>query len=202
MAFGRGRLPDFAASLPFGANRLTRDFFTTEDPPTRPEIRALRRAVRHQLRDVADRIRWESPRTVVVTSRTFQQLARLCGAAPGRYGPFEPRIMRRADLGKAIRVLASMPTAERAGLAGISAPRAGQSLAGAIVGHTAMKLMAAPVVTVCPWAVREGVLLRHMEDGGDWWPDANGDTLPMAPHDPLRLAVLPSPSHDRSGSGS
>ena len=196
VAFGRGRLPDFAVSLPLGANRLTREFFTTQDPPTETEIKALRRTVRHQLRDVAERIRWENPRTVVVTSRTFQQLARLCGASPGRRGPFKRRTMLRKNLREAINVLAAVPTAERAQLSGISAPRAAQSLAGAIVGHTAMQLMALRTVTVCPWAVREGVLLRHIEDGEDWWTDITRDqrALMEAP-EPLRLAPrLPSPT--------
>ncbi|MEU9955150.1 Ppx/GppA family phosphatase [Streptomyces sp. NPDC050982] len=201
VAYGRGRLPDFAVSLPLGANRLTHDFFTTQDPPTETEIKALRRTVRHQLRDVAERIRWENPRTVVVTSRTFQQLARLCGAAPGRHGPFKRRTMHRQHLGKAINVLAAVPTAERAQLSGISTPRAAQSLAGAIVGHTAMKLMALRTVTVCPWAVREGVLLRHIEDGEDWWTEITRDTrTAVAPADPLRLAILPAPPGAQSGS--
>jgi exopolyphosphatase / guanosine-5'-triphosphate,3'-diphosphate pyrophosphatase len=201
VAYGRGRLPDFAVSLPLGANRLTQDFFTTQDPPTETEIKALRRTVRHQLRDAAERIRWENPRTVVVTSRTFQQLARLCGASPGRRGPFKRRTMHRKNLREAINVLAAVPTAERAQLPGISAPRAAQSLAGAIVGHTAMKLMALRTVTVCPWAVREGVLLRHIEDGEDWWTDITRNIHTAAAHaDTLRLAILPSPPGAHSGS--
>lgn len=59
VAFGRGRLPDFAASLPLGAGRLTREFFDGQDPPPPEQVKALRRRVRHQLRDVAARIRWE-----------------------------------------------------------------------------------------------------------------------------------------------
>ncbi|GHH87570.1 hypothetical protein GCM10018793_63870 [Streptomyces sulfonofaciens] len=193
VAFGRGRIPDFVASLPLGANRLTRESFGPHDPPARAEVKALRRRVRHDLRDVAARIRWEDPRTVVVTSRTFQQLARLCGAAPGRHGPFTQRRMRRKDLGKAIGTLAALPAAERAQLPGISAPRAAQSLAGAVVGHTAMTLMGLNVVTVCPWAIREGVLLRSMEDGTDWWADlTRDDAVAAAPTAPLALAAPPA----------
>ncbi|MYS44486.1 Ppx/GppA family phosphatase, partial [Streptomyces sp. SID5998] len=102
VAFGRGRLPDFVASLPLGAGRLTHEFFAGEDPPSPERVKALRRRVRHQLRDVAARIRWEGPRTAVVTSRTFQQLGRLCGAAPGRYGPFVERRLRRGELRRAV----------------------------------------------------------------------------------------------------
>ncbi|WP_329342499.1 Ppx/GppA family phosphatase [Streptomyces sp. NBC_00663] len=169
VAFGRGRLPDFVASLPLGAGRLTQEFLSGEDPPSPELLRALRRRVRHQLRDVAARIRWEGPRTAVVTSRTFQQLGRLCGAPPGRHGPFVERQLHRSDLKAAITRLAALSTAERARLPGISAPRAAQSLAGAVVGHTALKLTGIRTVGICPWAIREGILLRHIEEGPSWW---------------------------------
>lgn len=171
VAFGRGRLPDFAASLPLGAARLTHEFFQGQDPPSAQSVKALRRRVRHQLRDVAARIRWDGPRTAVATSRTFQQLGRLCGAAPGRYGQFVERRLLRGELRRSLERLASLPTAERARLPGISAPRSAQSLAGAVVGHTVMKLTGLKAVTICPWALREGVLLRHIEDGPSWWAD-------------------------------
>lgn len=144
VAFGRGRLPDFAASLPLGANRLTREFFEGQDPPNARSVKAMRRRARHQLRDVAGRIRWEGPRTAVATSRTFQQLARLGGAAAGRQGPFVPRHLARGDLRGCIDVLAELTAAERARLPGISAPRARQSLAGAIVGHTRARIKEGP----------------------------------------------------------
>ena len=192
VAFGRGRLPDFVASLPLGAGRLTHEYFADTELPTPEQVRALRRRVRHQLRDVAARIRWEGPRTAVATSRTFQQLARLCGAAPGRYGPFVERELSCADLRGAVDRLAALPAADRARLPGISAPRAAQSLAGAVVGHTVMKLTGLRTVTICPWALREGVLLRHLEDGPSWWAEiarlSEKDTAAAEPV-PLRIAA-------------
>ncbi|WP_255955292.1 Ppx/GppA phosphatase family protein [Streptomyces odontomachi] len=169
VAFGRGRLPDFALSLPLGASRLTRDHLGEQDPPDPLAVKALRRLIRHELRDVAARIRWEAPQTAVATSRTFTQLARLCGAPPGRQGPFVHRELHRKDLRRAMQRLAELPAKERAQLPGISAPRAEQALAGALVGHTAMKLMGVRRLTICPWAVREGILLRHIEEGEAWW---------------------------------
>ena len=170
VAFGRSKLPDFAISLPLGASRLTREFFRGQDPPSLRRAKLLRRHVRHQLRDVAARIRWEAPRTTVATSRTLQQLGRLCGAAPGRSGPFTPRGITRTDLRVAVERLSVLPAADRGLLPGISPARAGQSLAGAIVAHTTMKLMGIEEMTLCPWALREGVLLRCIEDGNaDWW---------------------------------
>lgn len=46
VAFGRGRLPDFVASLPLGANRLTHEFLQGQDPPAPAGVKALRRKVR------------------------------------------------------------------------------------------------------------------------------------------------------------
>ncbi|GGP86288.1 Ppx/GppA phosphatase family protein [Streptomyces melanogenes] len=165
VAFGRTGVPDFAVSLPVGAARLTHAFLQGGDPPDPQALRALRRRVRHELRDAAVRMRWEEPRTAVATSRTFQQLARLCGAAPGRRGPFVHRTLDRSDLKPAIRELAALPARERAQLPGISEPRAEQSLAGAVVAHTAMKMLGIRTVTLCPWALREGILLRLIERG-------------------------------------
>ncbi|MGW8063809.1 Ppx/GppA phosphatase family protein [Streptomyces ziwulingensis] len=191
VAFGRGRLPDFVASLPLGAARLTHEFLKGgEDAPPPEHVKALRRQVRHQLRDVAARIRWEGPRTAVATSRTFQQLGRLCGASPGRHGPFVERQMRCSDLGEAVGRLAALSAAERARLPGISAPRAAQSLAGAVVGHTAMKLTGLETVTLCPWAIREGILLRHIEDGPSWWAEVIRRNDEATAQDPAPTAAL------------
>jgi exopolyphosphatase/guanosine-5'-triphosphate,3'-diphosphate pyrophosphatase len=193
VAFGRGRLPDFAASLPLGASRLTREYLGVQDPPGPAELKELRRRIRHEMRDVASRIRWERPRTAVVTSRTFQQLARLCGAAPGRHGPFVERELVCRELRRAVHDLAALPIAERAQLPGISAPRAAQSLAGAVVGHTALKLMSLRRAVVCPWAIREGVLLRYIEDGADWWTHAAQSTDPAAPTPSTTLRIASPP---------
>ncbi|MFK4869274.1 Ppx/GppA family phosphatase [Streptomyces sp. CSMPJR101] len=195
VAFGRGRLPDFVASLPLGAARLTHEYLVGEGLPDPLRLRDLRRSVRHQLRDVAARIRWEGPHTAAATSRTFQQLGRLCGAPPGRHGPFVERRLAREDLREAVRRLSTLTAAERAQLPGISAPRADQSLAGAVLAHTAMKLTGLESVTICPWAIREGIMLRHIEDGPSWWTDVTGrDREPAADRPtPLRIAAARAP---------
>ncbi|WP_457664363.1 Ppx/GppA phosphatase family protein [Streptomyces brasiliscabiei] len=85
-----------------------------------------------------------------------------------------------------------LSVAERAELPGISAPRARQSLAGAIVGHTAMKLSDVKTVTICPWALREGVLVRYLEDGADWFTDlAAHDGEPSGSLEGAGLDVTP-----------
>ena len=44
-----------------------------------------------------------------------------------------------------------------------SVARAAQLLAGAIVAHTALDVLGLDEVSVCPWALREGVILRRLD---------------------------------------
>lgn len=167
VAFGQDVTTEFAVSLPLGAGRLTRERLRG-DPPSGRQVRALREHLREEFGEIAQRLRWAQPRTAVATSRTFHQLARLCGAPPRRYGPFVPRVLHRKDLRRQLNRLAQLPAAERARLPGITAPRARQSLAGALIAHTAMDLFGLRRVAVCPWALREGILLRRLE-AATWW---------------------------------
>lgn len=167
LVLGRDEEPELALSLPLGAGRLTREFLTA-DPPTRKQLKALRRHVRDTLSEVVDRLRWEGPpRRVVATSKTFKQLARLTGAAPQRKGPFVTRELPVAELRSWIPRLAGMPAGERAGLRGISRSRARQVVAGALAAEVTLSALDVPRVEVCPWALREGILLRHLERVAD-----------------------------------
>ena len=51
----------------------------------------------------------------------------------------------------------------RARLRGVSQPRARQILAGAVVAHAVMSELGVERLRVCPWALREGIMLRHLE---------------------------------------
>ncbi|MFD9962304.1 hypothetical protein [Amycolatopsis sp. NPDC058986] len=163
LVLGRDVEPELATSLPLGAGRLTREFLTS-DPPTRRELTTLRGHVRTTLGEVLDRLRWEGDaRRMVVTSKTFKQLARLAGAPARRKGPFVRRELRRSDLRKWIPRLAQVPAVERARFRGVSKPRARQIVAGAVVAEATLAALDVDVVEVCPWALREGILLRHLE---------------------------------------
>lgn len=59
--------------------------------------------------------------------------------------------------------LAAMTEAELAELPGVSEGRAGQLLAGALVAEGAMDLFGVETLEVCPWALREGVILRRLD---------------------------------------
>ena len=59
--------------------------------------------------------------------------------------------------------LAGLSAADRAQLPGVSESRAAQLLAGAVVAHEAMQAFDLQQVSVCPWALREGVILRRLD---------------------------------------
>jgi exopolyphosphatase/guanosine-5'-triphosphate,3'-diphosphate pyrophosphatase len=163
IAAGHDEVPDVAISLPLGANRLTRDWLAG-DPPSRDEVRQLRKHVRAEIAGTAGAVLREgSPNHVAATSKTFRQLARIAGAAPSSDGPYVRRILRHADVTALAERLARTTAAERAQLPGVSLGRAPQLAAGAIVADAAMDLFSLPQLEICPWALREGVILRRLD---------------------------------------
>ncbi len=163
IAAGIDEEPDVAISLPLGAGRLTRDWFTA-DPPSADEVRQLRRHVRAEIgRVVRDVVRYGQADHVVATSKTFKQLARIAGAAPSAEGAYVKRVLKHDDLTDWTGRLATMSSAERAQLSGVSEGRAPQLLAGAVVADATMDLLELPVLEICPWALREGVILRRLD---------------------------------------
>lgn len=163
IAYGIDEEPDAAVSLPLGAGRLTAGWLPG-DPPEPERIRALRRHVRAEIaRTVGEFSRIGSPDHVVATSKTFKQLARLAGAAPFADGPYVQRELKRESLEAWVPRLAGMTTAQRAELPGVSEGRAGQLLAGALVAEGAMDLFGVEALEICPWALREGVILRKLD---------------------------------------
>ncbi|MGW0738136.1 Ppx/GppA phosphatase family protein [Streptomyces sp. NPDC002851] len=168
IAYGIDEEPDAAVSLPLGAGRLTSGWLEG-DPPDPSDVKALRRHVRAQIaRTVGEFSRFGAPDHVVATSKTFKQLARLAGAARSAEGLYVQRELKRKSLEDWVPQLAAMTTAERSQLPGVSDGRAGQLVAGAVVAEGAMDLFGVETLEICPWALREGVILRrldHMPNG-------------------------------------
>lgn len=157
--------PDVALSLPLGAGRLTRDWLP-EDPPDRRKIAVLRDWLDAELAGVKKQIHETGkPDLVVATSKTFRSLARLTGAAPSSAGPRVKRTLTEAGLRQIIAFISRMTTADRAELEGVSSDRAPQIVAGALVAEAAMRALSIETVDICPWALREGLILRRLDTG-------------------------------------
>ncbi|GGL42939.1 Ppx/GppA family phosphatase [Phycicoccus endophyticus] len=166
LALGMDEDPDVAISVPLGAGRVTRDLLPG-DPPSPADVREARRRVRAtiaaQLRPLT---RAGAPDLAVGTSKTMRSLARVCGAAPSSEGMYAERYLPRERLGERLPELATMTAAERADLPGVSASRSRQLLAGAVVADATMDLLGLDRLQICPWALREGILLRHLDRMG------------------------------------
>ncbi len=161
--------PEVAYSLQLGAGRLTRDWFH-DDPPGKRRIAALRDWLDAELSEPAKRLRQAGePDLAVATSKTFRTLARLTGAAPSSAGPMVTRTLTASGLRQLIAFISRMTAADRAELEGVSADRSPQLVAGALVAEASMRALSVEQVQICPWALREGLILRRLdtEMGGE-----------------------------------
>lgn len=162
LSAGLDEEPDVALSLLLGAGRLTRDL--TGDPPPESQVRELRSRVRAEIARVVRTLRTAgTPDHVVGTSKTIRSLARICGAAPRAEGPYVDRSLKHSDVRSLVPRLAQMTAAQRAQLPAVSASRAPQLLAGAIAVDAAMDLLGVEELDLCPWALREGLILRRLD---------------------------------------
>ena len=163
LAGGLDEEPDVAFSLPLGAGRLTRERLPG-DPPDPDDVRRVRSYIRALLAEnVRPLLTSGPPDRVVGTSKTMRSLARIAGAAPRAEGQFVPRSMTRDDLRDTVERLSTLDAVARSELPGVSTGRARQMLAGALVAEAALDLLQVEQIDICPWALREGLILRHLD---------------------------------------
>ncbi len=163
LAAGIDEEPETALSLPLGAGRLTRDRLA-EDPPGADATKSARSFIRSTLAEqLRPLLAAGAPDRAVGTSKTLRSLARIAGAAPRAEGPFVPRSLARDDLGSIVSRLVDLPARARADLPGVSSSRARQLLAGALVAQAAMDLLQVDQLEICPWALREGLILQRLD---------------------------------------
>jgi exopolyphosphatase/guanosine-5'-triphosphate,3'-diphosphate pyrophosphatase len=163
LAAGVDEEPDVALSLPLGAGRLTRERLAG-DPPSKVELASLREYTEETLaKAVAALAEGGRPDRAVASSKTFRSLARLTGAAPSSVGMYARRELRLGALQQVLGFISRIPAADLAELEGVSTGRAHQLLAGGIVAEAAMRMLDIECVEICPWALREGVILRRLD---------------------------------------
>ena len=167
LSTGVDEAPDIALSLPLGAGRLTREWLP-DDPPGRRRVAMLREWLDTELVQAGKSVLEAGlPDLAVGSSKTFRSLARLTGAAPSAAGPRAKRTLTANGLRQLIAFISRMTSADRAELEGVSAERAPQIVAGALVAEASMRAMSLESVDICPWALREGVILRRLDSQTD-----------------------------------
>jgi exopolyphosphatase/guanosine-5'-triphosphate,3'-diphosphate pyrophosphatase len=163
IAAGPDEAPDVAQSLPLGAGRVTRAWLH-DDPPPADVVRRLRKQIRADIaHDAGALLRGGRPDHAVATSKTFRSLARVCGAAPSGEGTLVRRLLPADVLSTRLPELMTMPHSELAKLPGVSANRAHQLLAGALVAEAVLDIFELDGLEICPWALREGIILERLD---------------------------------------
>jgi exopolyphosphatase / guanosine-5'-triphosphate,3'-diphosphate pyrophosphatase len=163
LATGSDEDPDLAVSLPLGAGRLTRQRLSG-DPPVRPDLDALAEELDATVAPAARQLRQFGPFDLAVgTSKTFRSLARLAGAAPSGAGMRVRRTLTDVGLRQVFGFISRIPSVDLAELDGVSPGRAHQLVAGASVAAAAMRALRISELQICPWALREGVILRRLD---------------------------------------
>ena len=163
IAGGTDEAPDVAWSLPLGAARMARMWFRGGQP-SESDIRDLRRQIRAEIaRDAGHLLRSGVPDKAAATSKTFRSLARICGAAPSGDGPLVPRVLELATLSSWIPKLMELGADELAHLPGVSPSRTHQIVPGALVAEACMDIFDLTELEICPWALREGVILERLD---------------------------------------
>jgi len=159
MAVGDDEYPEEALSLPLGAARLTRQFLQS-DPYTSKEIKKLEEFVHQSLSSsLTTALAEHRADQFVATSKTFRTLARLNEF----WFKDNPKKLNISSLEKAIPKLLAMNNKERAELPGVSSNRALQIVAGAIVAYSTLSKLELDEVEICPWALREGIVLKWLD---------------------------------------
>ena len=163
LAIGADEQPDYAVSVPLGAGRLTRDRLEG-DPPERKAVEATREHIRATLAGPLESIfEFAVPTVVAGTSKSFRSLARINGAAQQSAGPYAARELKLVDLSGLTSRLGHMKISARVQLPGVSSVRAEQILAAALVAEEAMTGLGIDSIQICPWALREGLLLQRFD---------------------------------------
>jgi exopolyphosphatase/guanosine-5'-triphosphate,3'-diphosphate pyrophosphatase len=159
MAVGVDESPEIATSLPLGAARLTKNFLKG-DPYTDKSIRALRDHIEDKLEQILPSlVKHQDSDRAIATSKTLRTLARLAGDWFDGNG----KNIKVEAIRKISAKLSEMDETSRAKLPGVSENRASQIVAGAFVAESVMRNLDIKELEICPWALREGVVLKWMD---------------------------------------
>jgi exopolyphosphatase/guanosine-5'-triphosphate,3'-diphosphate pyrophosphatase len=159
IAVGVDEAPEVAVSLPLGAGRLTKNHLIG-DPYSDKSIRNLRDHIESQLDSILPTlVHHQDTDRAIATSKTLRTIARLGGDWFDTNG----KTIKIEHIRKICSKLAEMDLEERIKLPGVSANRARQIVAGAFVTESVMRNLDLRQLEICPWALREGIVLKWMD---------------------------------------
>ena len=159
MAVGIDETPEVATSLPLGAARLTKNFLKG-DPYTDKSLRTLRDHIENKLEQVLPSlVKHQDTDRAIATSKTLRTIARLSGDWFDGTG----KNITIDAIRKISTKLSELKESERAKLPGVSENRASQIVAGSLVAESVMRNLDIKELEICPWALREGLVLKWLD---------------------------------------
>ena len=166
VAMGSDEEPSVALSVPAGAGRVTHKFLP-QGTANEDELQDVRKGVRKILEPMVKQFpKTNHPNHAVGTSKTMRSLARLAGGVVKQAGREDSWVMTREQLEDWIPRLAAIQPEQRVALPGITPERTAQIVGGGVVADEIMKALNVNEVEICPWALREGAILRWLDQFG------------------------------------
>lgn len=158
IAHGEQEEPSYAYSVQLGAGRLTRQFLNG-DPFSEKSLDDLKSHIKSTLEEIGGELGPVTKNYAIGTSKTFRTLRRI----QMHYLPDYGNNLTLNGLNIMVPKLQKMTLKERSSLPGVSPGRAIQIVAGAMVAQGAMKKLNLDYVVQCPWALREGIVLKRLD---------------------------------------
>ncbi|MEE0653985.1 MAG: Ppx/GppA phosphatase family protein [Bifidobacterium criceti] len=166
VALGSEEEPSIATSARVGAGIVTRDYLPG-GMATPKELETARRKVRKRIGGLVDAIPAEDYSSHAVgTSKAIRSLARLAGSVIHQPGREDALSVEREQLEDWIPRIASIDPASRAARPGITQDRALTIVGAGIVAVEIMDALGINEIEVCPWGLREGAILRWLDQYG------------------------------------
>jgi exopolyphosphatase/guanosine-5'-triphosphate,3'-diphosphate pyrophosphatase len=164
----------WATSLPLGVARLSAEFVHS-DPISKRERRALRDHITEELAPVVAEVAPFEPKLAVGSSGTLESLAEMVAARRDEDAPAtlnQLSIDHSEFLALHQDLMASKAT-DRLRMDGLDARRVDLIVAGSLLLATAMEQFGFDQLTICEWALREGIVLDAVghHDPTDWSDD-------------------------------
>lgn len=149
-------------SLKLGAVGLTEKFLLS-DPPDRKELRKLRREIEFALERPLRKIGGETWQVSTGTSGTILTLGRLLNIQTPEDDSesLEIKLPRLSELNK---LMANLPTQNRAQMETISPQRAEVIVAGGQILEGVMRALGIKKLQPCTYALREGVIIDYLRE--------------------------------------
>lgn len=167
VAMGSDEDPTVALSVPAGAGRVTREFLPESGVADVEELERARKQIRKILNPMVEAFpKSKHPMHAVGTSKTIRSLARLAGAVLRQPGRVDTSVMTRDQLEDWLPRLASISPDQRVALPGVTPERTYQIVGGGLVIDEIMRALDVEEIEICPWALREGAILRWLDQFG------------------------------------